>query len=174
MVGGIADIEVPVSVVSKIEIRSNRLVFLSDLGPKDSSQLEGSVFKRKWRKDQNIAGGPLVLRDRSAKKSRTYQKGLGTKSGMTLVFDNDGFDRFVGVVGIDASTNGNGLCFVKVVGDGETLFSADISGVDPPKPIDVEISDIEEIELTIEFGKDFLDLSDHVNWCDARFVKKSE
>ena len=46
--------------------------------------------------------------------------------------------------------------------------------MDPPKPIDLDISGIDQVELVIEFGSDFLDLSDHLNWCDARFVKKSD
>ncbi|MEC9092437.1 MAG: NPCBM/NEW2 domain-containing protein [Planctomycetota bacterium] len=173
-VGGIADIEIPVGLVSKIEIKSNRLAFLSDLGPKTVRNLDGSVFVRKWKKDKNITGGQLVLRDRSQKVSRTYNKGLGTKSGMTLVFENEGFDRFVATIGIDASTGGNGLCRVKVIASGDVLYSTDVAGVDIPKVVDVDIAGKNNIELSIEFGGDFLDLSDHLNWCDARFVKKSD
>ena len=173
-IGGIAEIEIPINVVSKIEIRSNRLLFLSDLGPKSVQDLDGSVFVRKWKKDKNITGGQLVLRDREKKISRTYAKGLGTKSGMNLVFENDGFDSFVATIGIDASTGGNGLCHVKVIGGGDVLYSTDVSGIDSPKPVEVDISGKGEIELSIEFGGDFLDLSDHLNWCDARFVRKSD
>ena len=173
-VGDVADVVLPLSVVSRIEIRSNRLAFLSDLTPTSVKFQQGAVFERQLQKDRNIAGGKLVLRDREKKVSRTFAKGLGTKSGMSVTFPNKGFDRFVTTLGIDASTNGNGVCKVKVNGDGKELFTADLTGVDPPRPLDIEITGIDQIELVIEFGNDFLDLSDHVNWCDARFVKKTE
>lgn len=173
VIGGIADIEFPLDVVSKIEVHSDRLQFLSDIQPASVNNLDGAVFSRKLQKDRNITGGKLVLRNREKKVSRTYAKGLGTKSGMKLTFPTNGFDRFISTVGIDASTNGNGLCQIKVVSDGETLFEADLTGVDSPSQVDLDISGKDEIELIIEFGKDFLDLSDHVNWCDARFIKNS-
>lgn len=172
-VGGIAEVTIPLKVVSRIEIRSNRLAFLSDLEPESVTYQEGSVFVRPWRSDLNITGGELVLRDREKRTSRTFSKGLGTKSGMKLVYRNEGFDRFVATLGIDAATQGSGICQVKILGDGQELYSAELSGLDPPRPIDLEITDVNQLELVIEFGKDFLDLSDHVNWCDARFVKSS-
>lgn len=170
-IGELTEIVLPLVVVSKIEIRSDRLAFLSDITPKSVSEIEGSVFNRQWRSDLNILGGPLVLRDRVTKTTRAYSKGLGTKSGMKLQFDNTGFDRFVALLGIDASTNGNGDCKVLVVGDGKKLFESRITGNESPKKLDIEISGIESLELSVEFGDDFLDLSDHLNWCDARFVK---
>lgn len=173
-IGELSEIVLPLPVVSKIEVRSDRLAFLSDLEPKAVSEIEGSVFKRKWRSDVNIVGGPLVLKDRVAKSTRTYTKGLGTKSGMKLQFENNGFDRFVALLGIDASTNGNGDCKVFVFGDGKKLYENRITGNDSPKGLDLEISGIETLELSVEFGDDFLDLSDHLNWCDARFVKNSK
>ena len=172
-IAGLAEVVIPIKVVSKIEIKSNRLAFLSDLTPASVDYLEGAVFTRSWQKDRNIAGGKLVLRDREKRESREYVKGLGTKSGMKLVYQNNGFDRMVAMLGIDASTNGNGICNVKVLGDGKELLAAEITGLDSPRPVDLDISGVDEVELVIEFGKDFLDLSDHVNWCDARFVKKS-
>ena len=173
-IGELSEIVLPLPVISKIEIRSDRLAFLSDLEPKSVSEIEGSVFKRRWRSDVNIVGGPLVLRDRIAKTTRTYSKGLGTKSGMKLQFENNGFDKFVALLGIDASTNGNGDCKVFVFGDGKKLYENRITGNDSPKALDLEISGIETLELSVEFGDDFLDLSDHLNWCDARFVKNSK
>lgn len=173
-IGEIADITLPISVVSVIEIRSNRLAFLSDLKPDSIKSQEGAVFARQLQNDRNISGGKLVLRDRVKRLSRTFQKGLGTKSGMSIAYTNTGFDRFVALIGIDASTNGNGVCQVRVLGDGKELYSAELTGVDPPRPLDLEIAGVKEVELVVEFGKDFLDLSDHVNWCDARFVKNSK
>ncbi|MEE2642761.1 MAG: NPCBM/NEW2 domain-containing protein [Planctomycetota bacterium] len=174
VVGGVADVEIPTEVVSRVEIRSDRLAFLSDLGPKSVVNQKGAVFLRKWQKDRNISGGKLVLRDREKRLTRNYAKGLGTKSGMKLVFDNRGFDRFVSTVGIDATTNGNGLCVIRVLADGAEVFASPVAGTDAPRTLDVDISGKDEIVLSIEFGDDFLDLSDHLNWCDARFVKTTD
>lgn len=173
MIGDVARIEVPLSVVSRIEIRSSRLVFLSDLEPVSAKNMGGGVIVRKWQKDRNINGKPLTLKDPVTRKARTYEKGLGTKSGMSLVFENEDFDRFVATVGIDASTRGNGDCRVRILADGEVLAEQDLKGTDPPRLIDLEITGRKNIELEIGFGRDFLDLSDHVDWCDARFVKAS-
>jgi hypothetical protein len=170
----LAKIDIPVLVISSIEVRSDRLVFLSDLEPASTANLEGAILDRRWRKDVNIVGTELSLRDRQNRTVRNYSKGLGTKSGMKLVFNNSNFDRFVSAIGIDAGTNGNGLCKVTVSGDGDVLYQVEVAGADAPRKLDLEISGKKEIELRIDFGSDFLDLSDHLNWCDARFVKNSK
>ena len=58
--------------------------------------------------------------------------------------------------------------------DGAEVFASPVAGTDAPRTLDVDISGKDEIVLSIEFGDDFLDLSDHLNWCDARFVKTTD
>ena len=82
----------------------------------------------------------------------------------------EGFDRFQATVGIDVETQGRGDCVVVVSADGIQLWQERIRGTDQPRKIDVDISNSTEFTLTVQTGEQY-DLSDHVDWCNARFLK---
>jgi hypothetical protein len=60
--------------------------------------------------------------------------------------------------------------FVVEVG-GKEVFRQRMTGKDAPKAVNVPIAGEEKITLIVEPGED-LDLADHANWCDARFVRQ--
>jgi hypothetical protein len=50
------------------------------------------------------------------------------------------------------------------------LLSVSISGQDVPRPIDVNVSGVKELVLTVDFGQQ-LDVGDYLNLCDARLLR---
>ncbi len=167
---GDSKLVVPFGDVVSINIRSDRLVFLSDLEPKDVEYQSVVTPKKEISKDQNLAGNPISLVWNSTKKTQTYARGISAHSYTRMVFENDGFHRLASVCGIDSETGGNGDCRVIVKGDGIELWSEQISASNDPKKIDIEIDGYKEIEITVDYGK-HLDMADHVSFANIRFLK---
>lgn len=170
--GLFADLSIPISAVSRIGIRSSRLAFLSDLDPVEAEQTSLIVaVERPWQRDRSIELNPLTLFAESGTVEKVFSKGLGTHSGCRLVFENkDQFNRFAATIGIDAETNRNGDCLFVVLGDGRELLSERVKGTDDARDISVDITGVQEVTLQVLPGEN-LDLADHADWCDARFLK---
>ena len=159
-----ADLAVPWSAVVRLDVRSPRLVFLSDLDPVEVEQTALVTYAGPWRRDRNVVGGPLRL------GGRTYEKGLGVHSRCRLVYDLGGrFDTFAATVGVDASTDGQGDCVFVVETDGKQRFRRRMTGADQPHAVRVPVAGARRLTLTVEWGED-LDLADRANWCDARLL----
>jgi hypothetical protein len=155
----------PWSAAAKVDVRSSRVAFLSDLKP--ASVEEGAVItiSRPWQRDKNVMARPLVL------GTKTYDKGIGVHARSSLTFAAGGkYDTLAAVIGIDAGTGGKGDCIFTVLGDGQPLFTKRVKGNEPPQEISVEIARASEVTLLVEPGAD-LDLADHANWCEVRFIK---
>lgn len=160
-----------VSMIASISIPSGRLLFLSDLEPKDVQQKTDFAAFRTWQKDRSVENNPLTIRYGVSEKVMQFKKGLGTQAFTLLVFQNSqGFDRFNAIVGIDAETHGRGDCQMVVLGDGIELWSQRVRGSDDPLEVDVDIEGIDQISLVVYPGENF-DLGDHADWGNARFVK---
>jgi hypothetical protein len=159
------DIALPWDRVAQIIIRSDRVTYLSDLEPVEVVEEALVTFAGPWRRDQNVLGGKLML------GSTVYERGLGTHSRSFLTFAPEGnYSFFWAVIGIDAQTRGKGDCIFKVIGDEKELFSQRVKGTDKPTPVRLKIDGVKRLVLAVEEGEE-LDLSDHANWCDARFEK---
>ncbi len=162
------------SYIANLSIKSNKLVFLSDLEPVEVQQKALFAVQRTWQRDRSIKGGPLTIGfSGSTKNTAKFEKGLGTQSYSRLVFANENdFDRFRAVVGIDIETKGRGDCVFSVVGDGVRLWSQRIRASDDPVSVSVDISGMKQIALVVDAGEQF-DLSDHADWGMARFTKSN-
>lgn len=166
-VAGGFKVTLPWDSVANVKIRSTRMVFLSDLEPVEARHQPLVTLKRPWQRDRSVGGSPLTL------GQRTFEKGIGVASRSVLVFVNEGnYDLLAATIGIDAETEKRGDCIFIVEADGREAFRARVTGSDEPpaRPINVDISCKERIALIVEPGED-LDLADHANWCDARFVR---
>ena len=160
------EVKIPWAKVGQLNVRSTRLVFLSDLEPVEARHQPLVTLERPFQRDASVAGNPLTL------AGREFDKGLGVASRSVLVFHNEGkFDLFAATIGIDEETEGRGDCEFVVEVDGREQFRQRVTGKDPPRTISVEIEGGQRISLLVEAGED-LDLSDHADWCDARFVKE--
>jgi hypothetical protein len=159
------DLSVPWSAVVRLDVRSPRLVFLSDLDPVEVEETPLVTYAGPWRRDRNVVGGPLSL------GGRAYEKGLGVHSRCRLVYDLGGrYDTFAATIGIDDSADGHGDCVFLVETDGKEGFRKRMTGAARPHAIRIPVAGARRLALTVDWGDD-LDLADRANWCDARLVK---
>ena len=164
-VGG-AKVSIPWTKVSRMQVRSSRMVFLSELEPIEARHQPLVTLERPHQVDASVAGNPLTL------AGQQFEKGLGVASRSTLVFGNESnFGLFAATIGIDEETEGRGDCIFVVEVDGREKLRERMTGKDAPKKITVELDGGQRVSLIVEPGED-LDLSDHADWCDARFVKE--
>jgi hypothetical protein len=155
----------PWPAAAKVEIRSDRVAYLSDLKPVGVEESAVVTLTRPWQRDKNVLGKPLVL------GAKTFDKGIGVHARSSLVFAADKkYDTLAAVIGIDAAAGGKGDCVFTVLGDGQPVFTKRVKGNDPPQDIQVEIGRFDQVTLLVDPGAD-LDLADHANWCDVRFIR---
>jgi len=142
-------VELPVSTVAKLSIRSPRVVYLSDLTT-TSQRVEG-VVHRPWpvRKDRAVSARALSI------DGRVFDKGLGVHSLTELVFNIAGaYESFAATIGIDDVVRPLGSVVFRVSGDGRELFdSGEVRGLDEPRDVRVDVSGVRSLTLTVDYGK---------------------
>lgn len=164
----------PLASVARIDFSQGKVVHLSDIEPETVrwtpylgtvQQLAVRSELYAPRKDTNLKGGPLEL------GGKIYGKGLALHSRTELVYRlPSGFRRFKAMVGIDDGVRPRGNVLLVVRGDDRVLAESILTGADPPKPLDLDISGVRRLVLLVDFGDD-LDVADHLDLCDARIVK---
>lgn len=149
----------------RLDFRSNRVEYLSDLQPK-SQKAEGRLHEpSSARMDQSVAAGPLML------DGKRYDRGLGVHSRTELTYALNGkYETFVSMIGIDDSARPLGSVTFQVVGDGQTLFEKTVTGRDAAELASVRVAGVEELTLIANYGDD-VDLADLANWGGARLIK---
>lgn len=164
---GEATTRLPAYLVQRIELRSDRLIFLSDLEPVRVNEKPLLMLPKRWQRDRAIRGGPILL------GGVEYSKGIGCQPRSELTFAlPTGAESFLAVVGLDASAKGKGACVFEIRGDGKTLFQQAVAGKQPPVEVALDIRGVSELTLIVEAGED-LDLGDHADWADARVLLKA-
>lgn len=167
LIGG-SQLEIPESAVASIAVRSSRMAFVSDLKPVEEEQRSIAFLDVPWQRDRSVLGKIMTL------GSRTFDKGIGCHAECRLTYETGGkYDVLAAVIGIDAETLGKGDCVFTVLGDGESLFTTRVKGSDPPREIQVDLARVKRVTLVVEAGVG-LDLGDHADWCDVRFIKNSK
>jgi hypothetical protein len=153
------------SQVSRVTIRSHRVAFLSDLKPTEEVQQPIVTLPFPAQRDKSVSSGVLTL------GARTYEKGLGVHSRSSLTFAADKkWDTFQAIIGLDAEAQGKGDCIFVVLADGEPLLRRRMKGGEEPEEIQLSITGREQVALVVEPGEG-LDLADHADWCEARFIR---
>jgi len=161
-----AEAVLPWNAVSRLDVRSDRLVFCSELAPVRVAQQSTLTGQWPWRRDRSVLNNPLCL------AGVNYERGLGVHADCTLEFNADArFDLLAATIGIDAETKGKGDCLFRVLGDGNELFQKRLRGTDKPVTLRVNITSVKIVSLIVEEGDDW-DLADHADWCDARLVRQ--
>ncbi len=167
LTGG-GQVEFAWAAASRVTIRSSRVAYLSDLKPIAEEQRPIVTLPLPAQRDKSVSGKPLTV------GSRTYEKGLGVHSRSLLTFAAEKkWDTLAATIGLDAAASGKGDCEFVVLADGQPLFSRRMRASDPPADIQLSIIGREQVTLIVEPGEG-LDLADHANWCDVRFVRKRE
>jgi hypothetical protein len=153
------------SKIARVTLRSSRVAFLSDLKPVAEEQQAIVTLPRPWQRDKNVMGKPLTL------GTRVFEKGIGVHARSSLTFAAERkWDVLAATIGIDAQTTGKGDCVFTILADGQPLFTRRMTGADSPHQINLPIEGCEQVMLLVEPGEG-LDLADHGNWCDVRFIK---
>lgn len=159
-------IDLPWRHVARLDVRSDRLVFLSDLPPSQVEQVPALTRVWPWLKDRAPLGTDIVLR------GEAFARGLVLIPRTRLSFDVGArFDRFEAVVGIDDRAADVADAVVRVLGDDKVLFAKEhVRRGALPYPVQVSIKDVRRLTLEVDFG-DNLDFSDHVAFADARLLR---
>ena len=164
-------IGVSLSDICRIAVDSDRVVYLSDLQPSEVEQSSLFAAARKWKRNTSVTGSQMQMRFHSTGRVVSFDRGLGTKPYSLLAFENENdFDQFRAIVGIDMDAQGRGDCEMIVRGDGIQLWAKRVRGSDDPDSIVIDISGVKKISLIVLPGEGF-DLGDHANWADAKFMK---
>lgn len=160
------DLRFDLNQVARLDFRSDRVVYLSELTPK-SEKVDGRLHEpTPVRIDQSAAAGPLML------DGKRFARGLGAHSHTRLDYALEGkFETFVATVGIDDSARPLGTVAFRVLGDGESLFESGVlSGKEAAKLVSVRVQGVDELTLIADYGDD-LDLGDLANWGGARLIR---
>ncbi len=159
---------VPWDSVARLDVRSRRMVFLSDLDPVAETQDYFPTGFWKWQRDKAVSGQPLVL------AGQVYEKGLGMHARCALTYDLGGrYDALAATIGVQPPVPGKGDCEFVVSGDGRELFRQRLTGGDAPQPIRVSVTGVQRLTLTVDPGGD-LDLADHADWAGARLIRDAK
>ena len=107
----------------------------------------------KYRRDKNLDGNPLQV------GGKTYTRGLSIHSKTLLRYSiGSEYRRFQTVMGIDDELARRGLGDVHVVisGDGKPLWEGDVKGTDEPRPLDLDVTGVRDLEILVDFGGDLV------------------
>ena len=164
---------VPVDLSRKeilsVYLSGGKMVYLSDLKPSSVQQIPFfDNFLYKYQLDHS-----LVKKGTISIRRNKFFKGVSVHSKTELVYSLDKkYTQFEAVIGIDDEAKGKGDVVFSVFGDGKELFnSGNVTGKSKPKLVKVDVSEVKEMKLIVDFGKD-LDTMDRAVWADAVLVKK--
>lgn len=151
------------SGVSRLDVLSDRVRYLSDLDPVRVEEQAWVTAPLPWQRDANVMGGALTV------AGKTFSKGLGTHAETRLTFACDSnFPVFSAMVGIDDCATPDGDCEFALYADGRQLIRERAKRGEPARLLRAKLDGVRELTLAAEPGAN-LDLSDHANWCEARF-----
>lgn len=160
-----ASLRVPLQQLQLIDYGDNRFVYLSALDPRTEEYTPYFDFTMPYRRDRYNYRLPLRV------EGKRYARGLFLHSGTRLVYRlNGNYRRFQTVAGIDQEAGGGGNLDLTISGDGLVLFQSQITGRDPARILDLDVSDVRDLEILVEFGEDMGTL-DHLDLADAKLLK---
>lgn len=164
----------PLGSVVEVDFSSGKIVYLSDMKPESvrwtpyfgmEKELPSRARFFEPRDNQSLEASPLEL------GGQQYQKGLALHSRARLVYRLAGqFRRFEAIVGIDDRVRPQGNVKLVVRGDDAVLLETTVTGSDPPRHVNLDVTGVRRLVILADFGED-LDMADHLNLCEARVVK---
>lgn len=156
---------IPWTSIRRVEVRSGRVLYLSDLKPTLVKQHAIVTLPRPWQKDRSVTGKMLTL------GGKAFEKGIGVHAHNELTFDvPEEFDELAATVGIDASAGGKGDCLFEIHVDSQRVWNQRLRGSDAPQELKVPLRNAKQITLVVLPGAE-LDLADHADWADVRLLK---
>ena len=117
------------------------------------------------RQDRMAEGQPLRL------GGEEYRKGLALHSRTMVVYRlPDRFRRFKAVAGIDDRVHPRGSVHLVIRGDERLLLEADVTGLDAPRQIDLDLTGVRRLSILVDFARE-LNVGDQLLLCEARVIK---
>jgi hypothetical protein len=103
-------------------------------------------------------------------RGTAYTKGLGVAAGSKIIYRlAKKCSNLHAIVGVDDESPA-GTVQMQVLADGQVLFdSGKLTGTDPPKTVDVDLSGKQKLTLYVTGAGDLLS-SDHADWADAKIT----
>ena len=167
-----ASVQIPLNEVIALDIHGGKATYLSDLKPKQEDIEQFGDLKWLSVADRNVHGQSLRLN--SPFGVQTFDKGLGTHSRTTLVYDLAGkYRRFETVVGLDAYSGKRGAVDITISVDGKEIPIDGLKRMTAqtlPKTLSIDVTKARQLTLLVDFGPGG-DVQDDVNWCDARLIE---
>ncbi len=113
-------------------------------------------------KNKSVDGNPLRI------GGRTFEHGLGTHADSVLYIALDGGGRrFTAMVGVDDESADRGTIEFRILADGKEIYKSGVMrGGDTARKVDVDISGVDMLVLTVTSGGDDINY-DHADWADA-------
>jgi hypothetical protein len=159
-------LDVPVERLHRLDVSSDKLVWLSDLAPKVE---QTPAFDRTWPwyNNRSVAGPGFEL------AGKPYERGLGLVPRTRLTYDLGGrFDVFEALIGIDDRGGPAAHAVFRVHADGEQVFeSAPMVRGQAPAALRVALNKAKTLTVEVDFGKNY-DLGDFCAFADARVIQK--
>ena len=164
---GSGDAKTAAGNVAAVRFASDRVVNLSDLTPQAVKQHGLLDTAMSFKADRSVSGGEISLGGRS------YSTGLGLHSFCELTYKLDArYKSLITVVGIDDSVRPRGNAELTFLGDGKELSAPmRLTGKDKPQSVRVGLAGVKTLLIRVGFGKDLLDVGDHVDLAAARLIK---
>lgn len=156
--------EYPASAIARLDYRSDKVVYLSDLKPtviQKSKQGRLDI----WRTDKNLENSSLQL------EGQVYAKGLCLHAHTELVYALDGkYKEFKAILGMDDLVGGDGHPVVKLEGDGKELFAGTVHRKDRRRELTLDVKGIQQLRIIVT-SSGLFDFGDHVDFADAKLCK---
>jgi len=163
LVSGI-ELSVPMASVQIVDYTLGKITYLSNLEPRDVKYTPFFEVVWEYRRDRGIDSHPITF------GAKSYAKGLSIHSWTVLKYRIGGdYRRFQTIAGIDERFRGNVDLTIK--GDGRVLFKGPARIDQPPQPLDLDVSGVVELEITVGYGEDELDIGDWLQLADAKLIK---
>jgi len=164
---GSGDTKTAAGNVAAVKFVSDRVMNLSDMTPQAVKQHGLLDTAMSWRTNRSVSGGAISL------DGRSYSTGLGLHSFCELTYKLDArFKSLIAVVGIDDVVRPGGDATLTFLGDGKELSSPmRVTGKDKPQSVRVGLTGVTILVIRVDFGKDSLDVGDHVDLAGARLIK---
>ena len=160
-----ASVAVATENVRALDFSLGKVRYLSQMEPRDVKYTPYFDTVWNYQRDRNRDGEQLRL------ANKTYSRGLWIHSRTLLRYRLAGdYRRFRATMGIDQGVAPRGDVHVVIQGDGKTILEADVKGSDAPRLLDLDVSGVRDLEILVDFGGD-LDISDHLDLCDAKVIK---
>jgi hypothetical protein len=157
--------EYPRAGIARLDYRSDKLVYLSNLKPLEVIEKTKQGRKDNWRIDKNLENSSLQL------EGQVYAKGLSLHSHTEMLYALDGkYKEFKAIVGLDDMVGGDGRPLVKIEADGKELFADTVSRKDKRRELTLDVKGVKQLRIIVT-SSGLFDFGDHIDFADARLCK---